>query len=118
MVADMCNYVNAMWDERNAVHLSAYVLWRMNWIHPFADGNGRTARVVSYVVLSVKLNSLLPGAPTIPDQIAADKRPYYDELEKADASWKHERLGLSGMENMLEAMLAQQLLNATKEAGA
>lgn len=116
-VAEMCNYVNTNWDERNAIQLSAYVLWRMNWIHPFADGNGRTARVVSYVVLSIKLNSLLPGTPTIPDQIAVDKQPYYAELENADASWKHERLALSGMEAMLERMLAQQLLRATEEAG-
>ncbi|VFU08625.1 Fic family protein [Methylocella tundrae] len=116
-VAEMCSYVNTNWDERNAIQLSAYVLWRMNWIHPFADGNGRTARVVSYVVLSIKLNSVLPGTPTIPDQIAADKQPYYAELENADASWKHERLALSGMEAMLERMLAQQLLRATEEAG-
>lgn len=116
-VAEMCRYVNDNWEERNAIHLSAYVLWRMNWIHPFADGNGRTARVVSYLVLSIKLNSILPGAPTIPDLIAANKRPYYDELEKADASWKHERLALASMEEMLEGLLAEQLLSATKEAG-
>lgn len=115
-VAEMCRYVNENWDERNAIHLAAYVLWRMNWIHPFADGNGRTARVVSYVVLNIKLKSLLPGTPTIPDQIAADKKPYYDELEKADAGWKHERLHLAGMEKMLEEMLERQLSHATEEA--
>lgn len=81
LVAEMCEYVNQNWNERNAIHLAAYVLWRMNWIHPFADGNGRTARILSYIVLSTKLNSLLPGAPTIPEQIAADKQPYYKALE-------------------------------------
>ncbi|HUZ66967.1 MAG TPA: Fic family protein, partial [Beijerinckiaceae bacterium] len=96
-VAEMCSYVNQNWKEKNAVQLAAYVLWRMNWIHPFADGNGRTARVVSYVVLSIKLNSLLPGAPTIPDQIAADKNPYYDALEIADDAWKREKLALATM---------------------
>ena len=90
----------------------------MNWIHPFADGNGRTARVVSYVVLSTKLNSLLPGTPTIPDQIAADKRRYYTAFEESDESWKREILALSRMEAMLEGMLAQQLRNATDEAAA
>jgi Fic family protein len=112
----MCNYVNQHWNDRNAIQLAAYVLWRMNWIHPFADGNGRTARVVSYIVLSVKLKSLLPGTPTTPDQIAADKSPYYEQLENADAGWKAERLHLSGMELMLEGMLAEQLLHATEEA--
>jgi Fic family protein len=115
-VVDMCNYTNEHWDDRNAIHLAAYVLWRMNWIHPFADGNGRTARVVSYVVLSIKLRSLLPGTPTIPDQIAANKEPYYSALENADAAWKYESLHLAGMEEMLEGMLAKQLLQATQEA--
>lgn len=115
-VVSMCEHVNKHWEDRNAIQLAAYVLWRMNWIHPFADGNGRTARVVSYVVLSAKLNSLLPGTPTIPDQIAKDKKPYYRALEEADASWKGEIIALSSMEAMLEQMLARQLLHATEEA--
>lgn len=115
-VSEMCQYVNDNWKDKGATHLAAYVLWRMNWIHPFADGNGRTARVVSYVVLSAKLDSLLPGAPTIPDQIAADKTPYYSALEDADDAWKRDILALSSMEGMLDRMLAQQLLKATEEA--
>jgi Fic family protein len=117
LIMEMCDYVNGNWDERNAIHLAAYVLWRMNWIHPFVDGNGRTARIVSYVVLSIKLNSILPGSPTIPDQIAADKQPYYNALEMADELWKQGILSLATMENMLETMLANQLLRATEEAG-
>jgi hypothetical protein len=35
------------WVTKDPLHLSAYVLWRINWIHPFADGNGRTARMLS-----------------------------------------------------------------------
>ena len=111
-VSDMCEYVNTNWEEKNACHLSSYVLWRLNWIHPFADGNGRTARVVSYLILNIKLRSLLPGSPTIPDIIATDKNPYYAELEKADRAWRLEKLDISGMEKMMEALLAQQLLRA------
>jgi Fic family protein len=116
LVAEMCDFVSQNWDQWAALQLAAYVLWRMNWIHPFADGNGRTARVVSYVVLSIKLDSLLPGTPTIPDQIASNKGPYYDALERADASWKRQILALSEMEQMLESMLAKQLLSATQKA--
>lgn len=115
LVADMCAYVNDNW-HMSAIHLAAYLLWRMNWIHPFADGNGRTARIVSYLVLSVKLHSLLPGAPTIPDLIAADKTPYYKALEGADDSWKRGIVAVADMEAMLESMLAIQLLKATEEA--
>jgi Fic family protein len=88
----------------------------MNWIHPFADGNGRTARAISYVALSIKLDSLLPGTPAIPDQIASDKRPYYHALEMADAAWTEDRIDVSALETLLGGMLAKQLLNATREA--
>lgn len=114
-VQTMCEYVNDNWSK-SAVHLAAYVLWKMNWIHPFADGNGRTARAVSYVVLSIKLDSLLPGTPTIPEQIAADKGPYYKALEDADKAWTAEKVDVSALETLLGNMLAHQLLNAAKEA--
>ena len=114
-VQAMCEYINENWTK-SAVHLAAYVLWKMNWIHPFADGNGRTARAVSYVVLSIKLDSLLPGTPTIPEQIATNKDPYYDALEKADRAWAENKIDVSILETLLGDMLAKQLLNAAKEA--
>ena len=112
----MCEYINDHWANKSAVHLAAYVLWKMNWIHPFADGNGRTARAVSYVVLSLKIDSILPGTPTIPDQIAADKSPYYKALEAADQEWAKEKVNVSALEDVIEGMLAKQLVNAAKQA--
>jgi Fic family protein len=114
-IEHLCDYVNENWSS-TAVHLAAYVLWKLNWIHPFADGNGRTARAVSYVVMSVKLDSVLPGAPTIPEQIAANKKPYYDALEAADKHWVGEKIDVTDLENMLGGMLSTQLLNAAKQA--
>jgi Fic family protein len=117
--AHLCEYVNDNWSTRSALHLAAYVLWRLNWIHPFADGNGRTARTVSYVVLSIKLNGLLPGVPTIPEQIASDKTPYYHLLEEADAVWKAtQQVDVSQIEEMLGGMLAKQLVAAANSAAA
>ncbi len=115
-VQDLCSYVNDNWESKTAAHLAAYVLWKMNWIHPFADGNGRTARAISYVVMSIRLDSLLPGTPTIPDQIAADKNPYYNALELADEAWASGRVDVSILDELLVDMLAKQLLGATKEA--
>lgn len=112
----MCGYVNDHWNDMSAVHLCAYVLWKLNWIHPFSDGNGRTARAVAYVVLSAKLDSLLPGSPTIPEQIASDKRPYYEALESADFALKQDNIDVSELEKMLDGMLAKQLLSAVKQA--
>ena len=48
-VDDLCDYINDS-SEASALHLSAYVMWRLNWIHPFVDGNGRTSRAVSSCV--------------------------------------------------------------------
>ncbi|MDH5529741.1 MAG: Fic family protein, partial [Paracoccaceae bacterium] len=50
-VEEMLEYVSDNWSEETAIHLSSYVMWRLNWIHPFADGNGRTSRILSYMVL-------------------------------------------------------------------
>ena len=90
----------------------------MNWIHPFADGNGRTARAVANVVLNIHLDMMLPGTLSIPDQIAADKTPYYRALEAADAAW-HEGRGVdvSDLETLLQTLLARQLANAVHAAG-
>jgi Fic family protein len=114
-VEHLCDYVNENWC-RPAIHLASYVLWKLNWIHPFSDGNGRTARAVSYVVLSIKLDGLLPGEPTIPDQIAADKSPYYDALEKADEAFEAGMINVSALENLLDGMLATQLVSVAREA--
>jgi hypothetical protein len=59
---------------------------------------------------------LLPGAPSIPEQIAEDKRPYYDALEEADRAWTLGQVNVSALKRLLEGMLAKQLLNATKQA--
>src|SRR4051794_35819408 len=40
-----------MWSE---TVLAAYALWRLNWIHLFVEGNGRTARAACYYLLCVK----------------------------------------------------------------
>lgn len=61
--------------------LSAYSLWRLNYIHPFINGNGRTARALCYYVLCSGLNELLPGSKMLPELIR-EKRPKYVKLLK------------------------------------
>lgn len=115
-VEEMCDYVNDQWDRQTAVHLAAYVLWRLNWIHPFVDGNGRTARAVSYLVLCAKLKTRLPGKNTIPEQIAENKKPYYEALESADQHQKNKMIDVTALENMLKAQLAKQLIAVHESA--
>jgi len=115
-IEDMCDYVNEHWDEKTAIHLAAYVMWRLNWIHPFDDGNGRTSRMVSYLVLCVRLGQRLPGKRTIPEQIAEDRTPYYEALDAADQGSKESRVDVSAMEKVLTGMLANQLLDVYQDA--
>src|ERR1019366_6617655 len=101
LVEDMCDYVNDHWNESTPIHLAAYLMWRLNWIHPFADGNGRTSRIVSYVVLSIRAGSILPGTPTIPDQIVDNRKPYSGALDAADLAFLDGKIDVSKMEGLL-----------------
>jgi Fic family protein len=116
MVEDMCDYVNANWNDKPAIHLAAFVMWRLNWVHPFDDGNGRTSRTVSFIVLCVRLGFRLPGRHTIPEQIAENKAPYYKALEAADNAHQEGRIDVSKLEHLLEAMLADQLIEVYNTA--
>jgi Fic family protein len=117
LVEELCDYVNTNWD-RTPIHLASYIMWRLNWIHPFVDGNGRTTRIVSFVVLCVRLGYRVPGSPTIPEQIAKDKKPYYAALEMADAAYQSEKkIDLGSMEALLEKLLATQLASVLRDAG-
>jgi Fic family protein len=118
-IEELCDYVNDKWDEKSPIHLAAYVMWKLNWIHPFTDGNGRTSRAVSYMVLCIRLMSLLPGKLTIPQQIEQNRAPYYKALEAADAAWTDKRIDLTEMKQLLGAMLATQLhaVYAESESG-
>ncbi|MEJ5020141.1 Fic family protein [Ochrobactrum vermis] len=116
-IEEMCDYVNDHWNDATAIHLASYIMWRLNWIHPFSDGNGRTSRILSYVILCIKTGSIFPGTPTIPEQIVENRNPYFAALDAADAAFADGRIDLSVMEDLLSGMLAVQLKNAYERAG-
>lgn len=117
LVEEMCDFTNENPRSFSALELSAYVLWRLCWIHPFTDGNGRTARAVSYLVLCATLKTLLAGAKTIPDQIAENKLPYYQALEAIDATVTEEgHFEVTALADLLASLLATQLLSIHSEA--
>jgi Fic family protein len=115
-VEHMCDYINDNWEKRLPVYLAAYALWKLNWIHPFTDGNGRTARAISYLLLCLRLGYRLPGTNTIPEQIAKDKNPYYKALEAADKALEAGKIDLSELEDLLSALLAKQLVGVHQQA--
>lgn len=116
LLEELCDYVNENWDGQSAIQLAAYVMWRINWIHPFADGNGRTSRALSYLILCVRLGYRLPGSLTIPELIADNKKPYYDALEAADVAFDNGAVDVSEMENLLDGLLAKQLMEIHRSA--
>lgn len=113
---EMCEYVNCS-TSASPIHLAAYLLWRVNWIHPFGEGNGRTARMISYMILCIRLGFVLPGTLTIPDQIASDRGPYYHVLELADKAFKNgSAIDVHATEELLAKLLAIQLLKVHNQA--
>uniref|UniRef100_Q07KR4 Filamentation induced by cAMP protein Fic n=1 Tax=Rhodopseudomonas palustris (strain BisA53) TaxID=316055 RepID=Q07KR4_RHOP5 len=72
---------------------------------------------LSYVVLSIRAGTLLPGTPTIPDQIVDSRIPYFDALDAADLAWRKGRLDVSKMETLLGSLLAHQLAGFYRSVG-
>ncbi|MDR3461489.1 MAG: Fic family protein [Beijerinckiaceae bacterium] len=117
LIEDLCDFVNTKWDGESPLYLAAYTMWRLNWIHPFTDGNGRTSRIVSYVILSIRAGYVPCGSPSIPAQIEADRGPYFQALEAADEAWKLGELNLKPMQDLLETLLARQLVAFFQSVG-
>ena len=116
LVQEMCDYANAS-TTRPAIHTAAFLMWRLNWIHPFRDGNGRTSRAIGYYALCARLGFVPPGQPTIPELIAQDRQPYYDALDDADADHKaHNTFNVVKMETLVERLLTMQLASVIKAA--
>ena len=53
-----------IWHKGSATsQLAAFTLWRMCWIHPFIEGNGRIVRAACYYVMCVKAGKVLTCGP-------------------------------------------------------
>ena len=80
LLDEFCAFVNDRRDE-DPLFIAAYVLWRLCWIHPFDDGNGRTARAISYLMLSIRVGVELPGDKPIPLRLKYAPIAYWRALE-------------------------------------
>jgi len=106
------SFIHENWDNLTATQMAAYGLWRLNWIHPFIEGNGRTARAVCYYLLCVKYGGLLRGSKIVPERIRENRKPYYDALKAADRAWADGNLDLSVLEAYLAQLVSDQLSDA------
>lgn len=101
--------VNRNWDNSDPVVLACFVLWKLNAIHPFVNGNGRTARVAAYFVLCLKSGQWLPGEIILPELIRRNRQEYVAALKHADASVVAGQLDLTALHVLLSRLLGEQL---------
>lgn len=109
LMDDMINMVNVHWHQMDSVVLATYVLWRLNWIHPFINGNGRTARAASYFVLCMKSGGWLRGNTILPELIRRERAAYVAALQEADAEYaKNNQNHLEPLHMLLSKLLKEQ----------
>lgn len=105
--------VNRYWQETDSIALAAYVLWKLNVIHPFINGNGRTARALCYFVVCVKAGGLLKGKTTLPELIRTNRNEYVNLLKETDKAFAESRPDfMNGLHTFLTRLLDQQLKSA------
>lgn len=111
LVQDACDLVNEHDGdaEEDALFLAAFIMWRIAWIHPFDDGNGRTARAASYLVLCQRLGKELDGELPVPQRMKYAPIAYARALEAADRAWARGVLDVSRLQRLLEFCLTAQL---------
>jgi Fic family protein len=106
------SFIHENWFAASPTQLAAYGLWRLNWVHPFIEGNGRTARATCYYLLCVRSGMLLPGKKIVPERIRENRDAYVAALRAADQAWDQGNLDISEMDAFLAGLLQAQLEDA------
>ncbi len=109
LMDDFVNVINRHWEQTDPVALATFVLWRLNNIHPFINGNGRTARASCYYVLCVKAGGLLPGTTILPELIKQNHQEYVDALQEGHNS---SGVNLALLHALVTRLLDEQLRSA------
>lgn len=110
LVDEFLSVIHETWTiETHPTILPAYALWRLNWIHPFIEGNGRTARAACYLLMCVRNGGLLPGKKILPERIRDDRQPYYKALAMADRHWADGHFNVDDLAAYLAGLLRDQL---------
>ncbi|MBC6444996.1 MAG: Fic family protein [Alphaproteobacteria bacterium GM202ARS2] len=102
--------LNKKWYLYNPIQIGAYAIWRLNWIHPFINGNGRTSRLFGYLLMNMRAGYKFPGKRgyLVPEQLGGKKHAQYVKAlrhadKQADDSY------LKPMEEVLSETLRVQL---------
>jgi hypothetical protein len=109
LMDDFVNEVNRNWGAADPVVLATYVLWRLTHIHPFINGNGRTARAACYFILCIAAGGWLRGDTILPELIRQNHDEYTAALIAVDASLATGAFDLSALHTFLSRLLDEQL---------
>lgn len=77
LMKDLIQWIRINEKKLHRIELAAIIHHKLVFIHPFFDGNGRTARLVMNLILMQK------GYPLVMI-LKNDRKRYYDALDKAD----------------------------------
>lgn len=111
LMDNFINVVNSNWRDADPVALAAFVLWRLCAIHPFINGNGRTARAAAYFTICVKMGGWLPGTENFTTLLKKHQN-YNSALKYADQTSAVGNLDLSPLVVVVGECLQQQLNSA------
>jgi Fic family protein len=118
LIADLLEDLNQSHETRPAIDRAALALWRVNWIHPFNGGNGRTARALAYLILCLDLGIVPPGRPQFPTVIYNQRNEYVSALKAADASVLNGgEPDLDPVRAIIEDAITRQLATAIESLG-
>ena len=111
LMGEFFDELTNIWRNGDALDAAAFALWRINWVHPFKNGNGRTARAFCYACLNARLGVILPGTTTVIDQIMLTRPDYEAAIRVADqaAAGDHAARDLKQMKDYLDGLLQIQI---------
>jgi Fic family protein len=108
-MATVFDELGSMWVSASAVEIGAFLLWRINWVHPFKNGNGRTARAFCYACVCLKFGFVLPGTATLIELVMQNRAEYQHVLKLADTSYETTgAVDLTAMNSFVERLLREQ----------
>lgn len=116
LMDDMINVVNVSWKAADPLILASFVLWRLNYIHPFINGNGRTARAACYFIICAHLEAWLPGDVILPELLKRERARYVLALRHADSTYLAGQLDLAPLFHLIAELLAEQVQGAQAAA--
>lgn len=105
LMNEFVNSLNRYWNDSDALELGTYALWKLNHIHPFINGNGRTARALSYYLICVKMGRLLTGDRILPQLIRDQRDECIRLLRQTDQDFES---GFVALQEFVQRLLEEQ----------